>query len=280
MNMQDWFEVRKGDRTVYAFCEHKHSQWVHSFLILGEKRSVLFDTGLGVCDIKSEAEKLAGSPIMVVNSHAHFDHIGNNYRFSEVYGHKTAFSEKMASSGLSHEMLEGQFTEENFDGGWPEGFDGDSFYIKPYSLKPLEDGQLIDLGDRKLEVLYCPGHSDDGIMLWDSKMGNLYTGDSYYAGTLYLYFDDEVYGKSDIAGYYQAISRITEHCTGIKKLCVSHNPDAFHEGDSQLLELKDGLEKIMNGSAELEDWPLPCGSSYYEGNGKRFVLPHCSVLFR
>ena len=79
----DWFEIRKGDDTVYAFCEHKHAQWVHSFLILGEKRSVLFDTGLGVCNIEEAIGPHLKTPLLVVNSHAHFDHIGNNWRFPE-----------------------------------------------------------------------------------------------------------------------------------------------------------------------------------------------------
>ena len=149
----DWFEIRKGDDTVYAFCEHKHAQWVHSFLILGEKRSVLFDTGLGVCNIEEAIGPHLKTPLLVVNSHAHFDHIGNNWRFPEVYGHITDFSEKIAREGVSHEKLEGQFDECNFSGGWPDGFDGSTFAIPPYTLKPLADGEKIDLGDRSLEVL-------------------------------------------------------------------------------------------------------------------------------
>lgn len=276
----DWFEIRKGDDTVYAFCEHKHAQWVHSFLILGEKRSVLFDTGLGVCNIEEAIGPHLKTPLLVVNSHAHFDHIGNNWRFPEVYGHITDFSGKIAREGVSHEKLEGQFDECNFSGGWPDGFDGSTFAIPPYTLKPLGDGEKIDLGDRSLEVLYCPGHSDDGIMLWDEQTGNLFTGDSYYSGGLYLYFDDDVYGKSDIKAYYDAITHITEHCKDIRKLCVSHNPDAFHEGSSQLIELHQGLEELMDGKLTPEPVDLPCGDSYYIGGGKRAVLPHCSIIYR
>ena len=249
-------------------------------MILGEKRSVLFDTGLGVCNIEEAIGPHLKTPLLVVNSHAHFDHIGNNWRFPEVYGHITDFSEKIAREGVSHEKLEGQFDECNFSGGWPDGFDGSTFAIPPYTLKPLADGEKIDLGDRSLEVLYCPGHSDDGIMLWDKQTGNLFTGDSYYSGGLYLYFDDDVYGKSDIKAYYDAITRITEHCKDIRKLCVSHNPDAFHEGPSQLIELQQGLEDLMDGKLTPEPVDLPCGDSYYIGGGKRAVLPHCSIIYR
>lgn len=105
---KDWYEIRKGDDTVYAFCEHKHAQLVHSFLILGEKLSVLFDTGLGVCNIEEAIGPHLKTPLLVVNSHAHFDHIGNNWRFPEVYGHITDFSGKIACEGVSHEKLEGQ----------------------------------------------------------------------------------------------------------------------------------------------------------------------------
>lgn len=99
--LNNWYEIRKGDDTVYAFCEHKHAQWVHSFLILGEKRSVLFDTGLGVCNIEEAIRPSLKTPLMVVNSHAHFDHIGNNWRFPEVYGHITVFEKNCTRRCLS-----------------------------------------------------------------------------------------------------------------------------------------------------------------------------------
>lgn len=276
----NWFEIVKGDESVYAFCEHKHAQWVHSFLILGSNLSILFDTGLGVCDIREAIKPYLNTPLMVISSHAHFDHIGNNHLFNEVYGHCTDYSLRIAKNGISHELLDGQYDEWNFEGGYPEGFSGTEFETKPYNLKPLDDGQKIDLGDRELEVLYMPGHSDDGIMLWDEKNGNLFTGDSYYSGGLYLYFDDEVFGKSDINDYYNAIKRINAHCKDVNMLCVSHNPDSFHAGNTQLKELEQGLDALMAGEVPPEPWNLPCGNSYYNNDGKRIVLPHCSIIYR
>lgn len=275
----NWFEIVKGDENVYAFCEHKHAQWVHSFLILGKNLSVLFDTGLGVYDIREVINQYLHTPLMVVSSHAHFDHIGNNHLFDNVYGHCTEYSSKIANNGISHKLLDGQYDECNFADGYPGNFDGTKFEIKPYKLNSLADGQKIDLGDRELEILYTPGHSDDCIMLWDKKSGNLFTGDSYYSGGLYLYFNDEVFGKSDIFAYYDSIKKVISHCQGIKKLCVSHNPEAFHQGSTQLFELKAGLDKLMSGKLIPEELELPCGKDYYD-NGKCVQLTHCSLIYR
>ncbi len=46
----------------------------------------------------------------------------------------------------------------------------------------LEDGDVIDLGDRLLEVLHVPGRSPGGIALWEAETGSLFTSDMLYDG--------------------------------------------------------------------------------------------------
>ena len=79
-----WFEVYKLPHNVFAIMEPYHFQEVISYLIVGSARALLFDTGAGLADIRAVAEKLCGKEMIAINSHTHFDHVGDNHRFKEV----------------------------------------------------------------------------------------------------------------------------------------------------------------------------------------------------
>jgi glyoxylase-like metal-dependent hydrolase (beta-lactamase superfamily II) len=61
---------------------------VNSFLIQGAKSAILFDTGLGVANIRKVVEELNDHPLLMVNSHYHFDHTGGNRLFDEIAIHR------------------------------------------------------------------------------------------------------------------------------------------------------------------------------------------------
>lgn len=73
-----WFEVYKPARDVFAIYEPHQSEEVISYLILGSRQALLFDTGMGISDIKMVAQELTKLPIIVLNSHTHNDHVGDN----------------------------------------------------------------------------------------------------------------------------------------------------------------------------------------------------------
>jgi glyoxylase-like metal-dependent hydrolase (beta-lactamase superfamily II) len=69
----------------------------------------------------------------------------------------------------------------------------------------LDEGDVIDLGDRAFEVLHLPGHSPGSIGLWDAVSGTLFSGDAVYDGPLL----DEIDG-SDIDDYLATMERLRE----------------------------------------------------------------------
>src|SRR5215831_18705970 len=106
-----WFEVYRIRPGVFAIYEPHQSEEVISYLILGRKRALLFDTGMGISDIKKLAAELTALPVAVGNSHTHNDHIGDNWRFSEVYGMDTAFTRENArgsSADAQKEIARGE----------------------------------------------------------------------------------------------------------------------------------------------------------------------------
>src|SRR5579864_5662627 len=54
----EWFEVYRIRPGVFAIYEPHQQEEVISYLVLGTKRAVLFDTGMGISDIKKLVEHL------------------------------------------------------------------------------------------------------------------------------------------------------------------------------------------------------------------------------
>ena len=174
-----WFEVYEVSPKVFAIYEPKQAEEVISYLIVGTRRAVLFDTGMGIGDIKRVATSLTELPIVVVNSHTHVDHVGGNWQFSDVAGMNTEFTKKNARGSRTDAQAE--IDQENLCGALPAGFDTAQYSTRAWNItQNIHDGSKFELGGRTLEVIATPGHTPDAIALLDHANGLLFTGDSYY----------------------------------------------------------------------------------------------------
>ena len=85
-----------------------------------------------------------------------------------------------------------------------EGYELNEYHIQPAQVtRIVEDGDVIDVGNRHLEVLHLPGHSPGSIGLWEAQTGTLFSGDCVYDGPLL----DEL-GDSDINDYIASMKRL------------------------------------------------------------------------
>ena len=91
-----WFEVYEVARGVFAVYEPHQFEETISYLILGKKQALLFDTGMGISDLKKVVTELTHLPILVLNSHTHNDHVGSNWQFERIYGMDTDFTRQNA----------------------------------------------------------------------------------------------------------------------------------------------------------------------------------------
>jgi len=103
---QPWFEVYKINPDIYVFYEPGQFEEVISYLVVGKERAVLIDTGLGIGNVKRLAEESTHLPIVVVNTHNHYDHIAQNYLFDSVAIFDAPNARRAAKNGYSKaEML-------------------------------------------------------------------------------------------------------------------------------------------------------------------------------
>jgi glyoxylase-like metal-dependent hydrolase (beta-lactamase superfamily II) len=239
----DWFEVYEVEKDIFAIYEPWQWQEVISYLIVGVDRSLLFDTGNGIGDIRAVVGQLTDQPIAVLNSHTHFDHIGGNHQFKQVLSVATPFS-IANSEGLDNEMVKTEASPEALCHGLPEGVTQAEHRIEPFTITgTVGEGSVIDLGNRRLEVLRIPGHTDDSIALLDRANGFLWTGDTFYEGPIWLYFPE-----TDLAAYRQSIARLAALAPGLKALFPAHNTPRAEP--SLLPSTQAAFEQVLAGEAK------------------------------
>lgn len=243
---QSWFEVYKIRPGIFAIYEPGQAEEVISYLIVGTNQSVLFDTGLGIGDIKKLVSELSSAEPVVINSHSHYDHVGGNFQFQEIYGVDTKFSQ-LSSKGSLHDKV-----KEFVSKGWiwketPKGFDSNNYVAKPYKVtKVIQSGDRIDLGDKVLEVISTPGHSPDSICLLDRKNRLLFVGDTFYLGPLYAQLPE-----SDLKLYTESAALLRKLTEEVDFILPAHNETLL--SPSYIYKLHQALLAVQNGTAPYKD---------------------------
>lgn len=212
-----WFEVYKPAAGIFAIYEPHQAEETIGYLITGKSRALLFDTGMGISDIKRLVKELTILPVIVLNSHTHDDHVGGNWQFDNVYGMNTDFTRINAKG--SREDAQAEITPDLICGSLPKGFDRNAYSTKPWKIsKYIKDGDEISLGDRKIEVIATPGHTPDAISLLDSANGLLFTGDTYYPAPIWLFRPE-----TDLDAYSKSIRRLAALAPKVKLVLGAHN---------------------------------------------------------
>lgn len=255
----DWFEVYEVAPNVWAIYEPFQWQEVISYLIVGTESAVLFDTGNGIGKINPIVGQLTDKPVRVLNSHSHFDHIGGNYEFVEILSIGTQFSRDKAK-GARGDHISMEVSQEALCKAPPAGVTPQNHHIRPYSISAtIEDGDILDIGGRKLKVLRIPGHTDDAIALLDREAGLLWSGDSFYEGSIWLFFPE-----TDLVAYRNSIARLAALAPDLTAVLPAHNTP---KADPALLtDLHKNLESVLAGEID----PTPVGDGNVEFKFERF----------
>jgi glyoxylase-like metal-dependent hydrolase (beta-lactamase superfamily II) len=237
-----WFEVYRVRPGVFAIYEPHQGEEVISYLIAGTRRALLFDTGMGISDINKSAAELTSLPLSVVNSHTHNDHVGDNWRFTDIYAMDTAFTRDNAKGSTADAQAE--ITPDQLCGELPRGFDRRSYATKPFHIRHwLRDGDKIDLGGRIVQVIATPGHTPDSISLLDAKNGLLFTGDTYYPGPIFLYRPE-----TNLDAYVASVKKLAALAPRLQLLLPAHNVPVADPAD--LVRVLAAMELVRSGKIQ------------------------------
>lgn len=152
------------------------------WLVCGEERALAVDAGSGIVPPAALAEQAAGRPVTAIALNPYYDHAGGWGDFAERLCHPLdapALADPSAENASLHEFL----TEETLFVRPHADFDLADHAMRPAQPTGLvEEGAVIDLGGRRVEVLHAPGRSPGGLTLWEAATGALFTSDMLYDG--------------------------------------------------------------------------------------------------
>jgi len=257
-----WFEVYKPAPGVFAIYEPHQWEETIGYLIVGEKRALEFDTGMGISDIKKVIAQLTTLPVIVLNSHTHQDHVGGNSEFDTVYGMDTDYTRAHAKG--SRDAAQFEIAPEHICGSLPKGFDAKSYETRPWKITAYtHDGEHFDLGGRTIEVMATPGHTPDSISLLDRANGLLFTGDMYYPGPIYLFA-----AGTDLDAYSASIRRMAALAPQLKLVLGAHNVPVAPP--TVLPQLVTAFDEVRAG--KIAATPDPPGHVIYKVDGFSFLM--------
>jgi glyoxylase-like metal-dependent hydrolase (beta-lactamase superfamily II) len=202
---EDWYRLEsKGDGVTLI-----DEPWILPFYrcnvwhVRGRDRDMLVDSGMGVVSLREWVPLVTERALTAVASHTHFDHIGCHHEFEDRAVH-SAEAAIMADPTRAATLADPYVTDEIFERLPPVPYASSTYCIRcAPATRLLDDGDVVDLGDRHFEVIHTPGHSPGGIALWEAATGILFSGDIVYDGPLI----EDTY-HSDAADYYRSMSRL------------------------------------------------------------------------
>ena len=241
---QRWYQRRAiSDDITLVWEPH-----VHPFLrcniwhVRGRDSDLLIDTGLGVSPLRDEIADLIDKPLSAVATHIHYDHVGCLHEFDTRVMH-AAEAPRMADYQEFSPLRLGGFPAE-FQAMFEDPAFGDvllnarphaGFSIDDYHItsatptRVVEEGDVLDIGNRHFEVMHLPGHSPGSIGLWEAASGTFFAGDVIYDGELIDQLPD-----SNIADYIASMKRLRELPVAV--VHAGHEPSFGRERMVQLID--------------------------------------------
>ena len=183
------------------------------YLIEGYDRALLIDAGAYVPELDKIAAKITSKPVTMIVTHAHSDHVGGVGAFPEVY------------------LNAGDMPIVPPD------------YLQNYKrqIKYLNDGEVIDLGGREIEVVFTPGHTAGSTTFFDKARHYGFSGDAFGSTNLLVFINlsTEMYSAERIENYMKK--------NDIHFLFPGHYSGDNLETLQRVIDIKDMCREILDG---------------------------------
>ena len=185
------------------------------YLVEGNKSAVLIDAGVRIPELDKIVAKITSKPVTMILTHGHGDHVGGAGPFPEVW--VSPADEQMFLSNL-------------------RGYQG--------KIVHLTDGQIIDLGDRKLEVMFTPGHTAGSVTFFDKANHYGFSGDAFGSTNLLVF----TYLSNVVASAAKVEKYIKEN--NIKFLFPGHYSGDNLETPQRVTDIKEMCQEVLDGKRQ------------------------------
>lgn len=222
-------------------------------LLVGEEKALLIDTGYGEGNFREVVETITNKPVMVVNTHGHFDHTGGNGWWKDAW---------MAEGAVSSARV--PFSDEQQS--W---YDAKPY--KDYRIHVLEDGQIIDLGGKIVEVISIPAHQEGSIALLDKTDRLLFTGDEMESGQVLMFVRDRNLPVEEVISAHKAnMEKLAARRSEYDFICPAHNGTML-QPDLYLNDFIALDQAILDGNAQIQPDTAGFGYAPYQQEGSFFA---------
>jgi glyoxylase-like metal-dependent hydrolase (beta-lactamase superfamily II) len=227
-----YWRVQKIAPDTYAIGEPQGDLDNFEYLLVGKNRALLIDAGSTTRDIHPALSSLTQLPVTVIPSHLHSDHTNGLRNFDSIAMIDLPETRSRITDGLMHL---GRYQYLGTGGDDPPVFRVTE-WVKP-------DG-YIDLGERRVQVLWTPGHTNTSVSIHDPAAKLLFTGDLIYPTTLYAFLPD-----SSLSTYVATADRLLAAMPGDTVIygahcCRNDSPPAAPW--LEMNDLKDVLRAVQN----------------------------------
>ena len=191
--------------------------------------------------------------IIAVPTHVHWDHIGGLWNFPEFCVHELETDWIDGNFPLSNEFVRKLLVKDNDLTEFINVDDYAVFQGKPSGV--LNDGDVIDLGKRKIKILHTPGHSPGHMCFFEEETGYLFTGDLIYKGTLFTNYE-----STEPEKYFESVLKIAK--LKVKRILPAHH--SIDISTEMISEVIKGLTKIKeegnlchgSGKFDFKNWSI------------------------
>jgi glyoxylase-like metal-dependent hydrolase (beta-lactamase superfamily II) len=229
---------------------------VNMYLIVGEERAALIDSGMGIGDVTAEIASITSLPCMVLNTHYHWDHVGANALFKERAIHESEID--LVAQKQNVASIRKAMKSPAARASLPPNFEPEAYRIVPKpATRSLHDNDPIDLGGHVLKVLHTPGHSPGHVAFWHEANDMLFTGDTASMGPVYACFEG-----GDPEALAESVKRLAA-LPNVRTICPGH--DEIITKQDWLRELAECVEAVIAG-----DVPGELRKGFIVGQEHRF----------
>ena len=234
-------------------------------LIVGREKALLFDTGYGLGGLRAQIDQLTDKPLIVVNSHAHWDHALGDSLFPEIRLHPDDF--KMYAGLNTPEMREGILARAERTDSLPEGFDREAFLHPAAPTLIPETGGTMALGGIDVHILSMPGHTRGSLILWIPQRELVVMGDNWNP-TVWMFFKECL----PVTQYRENLRKVLD--LPFAYVLTSHGQHVYQRAT---------LEQYIHGMTDdlLRDAPKDVDTPYHEQIDTRrcYPLPDMPLVF-
>ena len=218
---------------------------VWSFLIIGPEKAMLIDTGFGLGDLKGLcAELTGGMEIILVNTHAHFDHAYGNFPFGRVYCSEYEVP-SMRSKNNPH--IWDYLFDENGNGIWCDFDRNDLVKWQDYEIIGVPDGYIFDLGGGyEVELVHMGGHTPGHAGFLDKVNRIFFTGDDGCISNLSIGSgspDDPYYHMASVTTLRDNLAKLAARRDEFESIFPSHG--IVDVGSIMLVNLLEACERVI-----------------------------------